>query len=219
MKRGLPKEPSIKGMLFTAMSGVMLGSLLACVILLKETPTRGSTSDSSEAGLGAYAAEYSAGRAASEESATMRSRMSRLNRRTPGPIPFTESELNHYLSQFKSSDTNEDGSPANVTFSPPNIRLEDKAFVLHSKVVVNPKSDRFEIMMQAFCHLENGANGVEVKIDRLVLNSFVLPGFGGLVGDMFLSKLSAISWPAEAVDSWKAIREIELLQDKLVLVL
>lgn len=215
MRRGLPKEPTIKGMLFTAMSGTMLGLLLGAVILLKEKPTNLGTVDR----LGIYRAQYSAGSVATAESATTRSRLSRLSRKTAGPIPFSESELNQYLSQFKSSNTNADGTPANISFSSPNVRLEENAFVLNSKVVVNPKSDRFEIMVQAFCHFETGSDGIEMKIDRIVLNSFVVPEFGGFVGDMFLSKLSAISWPADVVDSWKAIREIELLEDNLVLVL
>lgn len=221
MKRGLPKEASIKGMLFTAFSGTLVGLLLACVILLTEMPknSQGTASLSSVARLGIYQAEYSVGSVASEESATTRSRMSRLSRKMPGSIPFTESELNYYLRQYRSGDTNEDGTPANVSFSSPNVRLEEKAFVISSKIVVNPKSDRFEILAQVFCHLENGANGIELKIDRLVLNSLVVPQLGGIVGDMLLSKLAAIPLPADLVDSWKAIREIELLEGKLVLVL
>ncbi len=221
MKRGLPKEASIKGMLFTAFSGTLVGLILACVILLKETPkkSQGTPSVSSVPRLGIYQAEYSIGSVDAAESATSRSRMSRLSRKTPGPIPFSESELNYYLSQYRSADTNEDGTPANVSFSSPNVRLEEKSFVVSSKIVVNPKSDRFEILAQVFCHLENGENGIELKIDRLVLNSLVVPQLGGIVGDMILSKLAAIPLPADLVDSWKAIREIELLEDKLVLVL
>ena len=219
MKGGLPKEPTIKGMLFTALSGTVLGLLFGAVILLKETPTKSRSAGAGVENLGIYTAEYSVGSVASAESATMRSRLSRLSRKTPGPIPFSESELNQYLSQFQSTDTNADGTPVDISFSLPNIRLEEKAFVLNSKVVVNPKSDRFEIMVQAFCHFETGPDGIEMKMDRIILNSFVVPEFGGFVGDMFLSKLSAISWPADVVDSWNAIREIELLEKSLVLVL
>lgn len=218
MRRVLPKEPTIKGILFTAMSGAVLGLLLGTVILLKETPTK-SRSVGEGQRLGVYTAEYSVGSVASAESATTRSRLSRLSRKSPGPIPFTEAELNQYLSQFKSAEVNADGTPADFSFSAPNICVEENAFVMNSKVVVNPKSDRFEIMVQAFCHFESGSDGIEMKIDRIVLNSFVVPKLGSFVGDMFLSKLSAIPWPADAVDSWNAIREVELLEDKLVLVL
>ena len=219
MKRGLTKEPSIKGMLFTAMSGVTLGLALGCVLLIQEKPMKASSSNSVSHVQGFYRADYSVGSVASEETPTTRSRMSRLNRKTPGPISFTESELNHYLSEFKSSETNEDGSPADISFSAPNVCLEEKAIVLNTKVVVNPKSDRFEVMVQAFCHFEQGADGPEMKLDRLVLNSFVVPEIGSFVGDMFMAKLSAMPWRAEMVDCWKAIREIELLEDTIVLVL
>lgn len=219
MKRGLPKEPTIKGMLFTAMSGAVLGLLLGSVILLKETPTKSRNVGDGYQRVGVYQGQYSVGAVATAESATTRSRLSRLNRRSPGPIPFTEAELNQYLGQFKSAETNADGSPADFSFSAPNICLEENAFVMNSKVVVNPKSDRFEIMVQAYCHFESGSDGIEMKIDRIILNSFVVPALGGFVGDIFLSKLSAIPWPADVVDSWNAIREVELLEDKLVLVL
>jgi len=219
MRRVLPKEPTIQGMLFTAMSGAALGLLLGAVILLKETPTKSRSVGEGIQRLGIYTAEYSLGSVASAESATTRSRLSRLSRKSPGPIPFTEAELNQYLGQFKSAEVNADGTPADFSFSAPNICVKENAFVMNSKVVVNPKSDRFEIMVQAFCHFESGSDGIEMKIDRIVLNSFVVPELGSFVGDMFLSKLSAIHWPADVVDSWNAIREVELLEDKLVLVL
>ena len=41
MKRRLPKEPSIVGMILTAVSGVSLGILLGSFILLREVPLSG----------------------------------------------------------------------------------------------------------------------------------------------------------------------------------
>ena len=125
MKRRLPKEPSTVGMILTAISGVSLGILLGSFILLREAPLRGN--EPAESGkIGDYAAYYSPGSAAAAESATVKSRISRLGRQIPGSIPFTEMEINHYLSQFKSADTNEDGTPSNISFSSPERTNRDR---------------------------------------------------------------------------------------------
>jgi len=218
MKRKLPKEPSKTGMILTAVSGVSLGVLIGSFLLLRQAPMRGNQSSTADR-IGDYAAHYSPGAIASAESATFKSRISRLGRQIPGSIPFTEMEINHYLSQFKSSDTTEDGEPANVTITSPNVRIESDHFVLSTKMVFNPKKDRFEVLVQASGHFENVEDGVRMKIDRLLLNSLPVPQIGGLVNGLFQSNASIFPLPTEVKSSLGAIREIELLEDQVVLVL
>lgn len=218
MKRGLPKEPSISGMLLTAISGVTLGVLLGGFILLREAPLRG-VNPSGPGKIGDYAAYYSPGSVASAESATVKSRISRLGRQIPGSIPFTEMEINHYLGQYKSADTTEDGAPANIAFSSPNVRIETDQFILSSKIIVNPKKDRFEVLLQAYGHFENRENGVNMKIDKILLNSLRVPKFGGLVENLFESNKAMFPLPTEVKNSLGAIREVELLPDQIVLAL
>jgi hypothetical protein len=218
MKRGLPKEPSTGGMILTAISGITLGILLGSFILLREAPLRGNKP--AESGkIGDYAAYYSPGSVAAAESATVKSRISRLGRQIPGSIPFTEMEINHYLSQFKSADTSEDGTPSNMSFTSPNVRIETDRFVLSGKIIVNPQKDRFEVLMQAFGRIENGDNGVKVKVDKILLNSLRMPKFGGLVEKLFDSNKAMFPFPTEVKSSLGAIREVELLEDQIVLAL
>jgi hypothetical protein len=218
MKRGLPKEPSTGGMILTAISGITLGILLGSFILLREAPLRGNKP--AESGkIGDYVAYYSPGSVAAAESATVKSRISRLGRQIPGSIPFTEMEINHYLSQFKSADTSEDGTPSNMSFTSPNVRIETDRFVLSGKIIVNPQKDRFEVLMQAFGRIENGDNGVKVKVDKILLNSLRIPKFGGLVEKLFDSNKAMFPLPTEVKSSLGAIREVELLEDQIVLAL
>lgn len=218
MKRGLPKEPSTGGMILTAISGITLGILLGSFILLREAPSRGNKP--AESGkIGDYVAYYSPGSVAAAESATVKSRISRLGRQIPGSIPFTEMEINHYLSQFKSADTSEDGTPSNMSFTSPNVRIETDRFVLSGKIIVNPQKDRFEVLMQAFGRIENGDNGVKVKVDKILLNSLRIPKFGGLVEKLFDSNKAMFPLPTEVKSSLGAIREVELLEDQIVLAL
>lgn len=205
-------------MILTAISGVSLGILLGSFILLKETPLRGK--GPSVAGkMGQYTAYFDPGSIASAESATVRSRISRLARQVPGAIPFTEMEINHYLNQFQSAETNEDGTPADVAFSAPNVRLENDAFVMSAKLVFSPQKDPFEILVQAKGHFENQEDGVRMKIDQLLMNSLVVPKLGGLVEGLFRKNVSAIPLPTELDGSLGAIKEVELLENQIVLAL
>ena len=221
MKRKLPKEPSAAGMIFTAISGITLGILLGGFILIKEPPrtVRSQPAESENGQLGKYAIYYTPGAAASSESATVRSRISRLARQVPGSIPFTEMEINHYFSQYKSSETDEEGNPADVTFASPNVRIENDQFVLSSKIVLNPSKDRFEIVAQAIGSFENSPNGVDLKVDKLYLNSLSLPKFGGFIDKLFQGSISSIPLPTEVSGSLGAIKEVELLEDQIVLAL
>jgi|GEM_PF-780030 hypothetical protein len=221
MKRKLPKEPSALGMIFTAISGISLGILLGAFILIKEPPrtVRNQSSESENEQLGKYATYYIPGAAASSESATIRSRISRLARQVPGAIPFTEMEINHYFSQRKSAETDAEGNPADISFASPNVRIENDQFVLSSKIVLNPTKDRFEIIAQAIGHFENGSNGVNLKVEKLYLNSLVLPKFGGFIEELFQGSISAIPLPTEVSGSLGAIKEVELLEDQIVLAL
>ena len=221
MKRKLPKEPSAVGMIFTAISGISLGILLGGFILIKEPPisVRNQPGGNGDDQLGRYATNYIPGAVASSESATVRSRISRLARQVPGSIPFTEMEINHYFSQYKSAETDEEGNPADISFAAPNVRIENDQFVLSSKIVLNPSKDRFEIVAQAIGRFENSPSGVDLKIEKLYLNSLALPKFGGLIDNLFQGSLSAIPLPTEVSGSLGAIKEVELLEDQIVLVL
>ena len=218
MRRKLPKEPSTGGMIFTAVSGISLGILLAGFVLLREPPQKvKSIPATSDGKLGDYSAYYVTGSVASAESATVRSRISRLGRQVPGSIPFTEMEINHYMSQFKSADTDEEGNPADVAFSAPNALLEEDQFVLSAKFVLSPQKDRFEIVAQAAGRIVNRDDGPRVVVDRILLNSLPLPKFGGIVQSVFMANASAIPFPTEVRSSLGAIKEVELLEDQIVL--
>ena len=149
----------------------------------------------------------------------VKSRTSRLRRQVPGSIPFTEMEINHYLSQFKIADTNEDGNPSNISFSSSNVRIETEHFVLSGKIIVNPQKDRLEVLMQAFGRFENGDSGVKMKIDKILLNPLRIPKFGGLVDDLFESNKAVFPLPIEVECSLGAIREVVLQEDQIVLAL
>ena len=208
MKRKLPKEPSTVGMIFTAISGFSLGILLG-----------GQLGGNEDGQLGDYAMYYNPGAVASIESATVRSRISRLSRQVPGSIPFTEMEINHYFSQYKSAEMNEEGNPADISFASPNVRIENDQFVLSSKIVLNPSKDRFEIVAQAIGHFENSPNGVDLKVEKLCLNSLALPEFGGFIDNLFQGSISSIPLPTEVSGALGAIKEVELLEDQIVLAL
>ncbi len=128
-------------------------------------------------------------------------------------------EINHYLSQFQSAETNEDGSPADISFSSPNVRIETDSFILSTKLLISPTKDRFEILVQATGHFENEEDGVEMKIDKIVLNSLVVPKLGGVVDSLFFANAAMIPLPTEVKSALGAIREVELLQDQIVLAL
>lgn len=215
MRRRLPKEPSVKGMLFTATSGIVLGVLLGGVILLRELPVKATDANR----LGVYTAQYATGKTAGAESPTMKLRMSALGRRAPGPIKFSEAEVNYFLSQFKSAAKDAEGEPAKLSIGSPNVILKDGDFVLSSKVIVNPTSDRFEMLVQAHCHFEKASEGHELKVDRLLMNSLEVPQVGGYVQEAFTQQLASISWPAELAEAWNAAREVQVLEDALIIVL
>ncbi len=221
MKRKLPKEPSTVGMIFTAISGISLGILLGGFILIKEPPrtVRGQPGVNEDGQLGDYATYFNPGAVASSESATVRSRISRLALQVPGTIPFTEMEINHYFSQYKSSETDEEGNPADISFASPNVRIENDQFVLSSKIVLNSSKDRFEIVAQAIARFENSPNGVNLKVEKLYLNSLALPKFGGFIDNLFQGSISSIPLPTEVSGALGAIKEVELLEDQIVLAL
>ncbi|HAT59966.1 MAG TPA: hypothetical protein DCS60_04255 [Opitutae bacterium] len=82
------------------------------------------------------------------ESATVESRTSRLVRKIPASIPNTEMKINHYLSQYNSADTNEDGTPSNISFSYPRVRIETDRTAFSCKNIVKPPKDRFEVFLE-----------------------------------------------------------------------
>ena len=90
---------------------------------------------------------------------------------------------------------------------------------MSGKIIVNPQKDRFELLMQAFGRFENGESGVKMKIDKILLNSLRIPKFGGLVDNLFESNNAMFPLPTEVKSSLGAIREIELLEDQIVLAL
>ena len=135
-------------MIFTAISGISLGILLGGFILIKEPPrtVRGQLGGNEDGQLGDYAMYYNPGAVASSESATVRSRISRLSRQVPGFIPFTEMEINHYFSQYKSAEMNEEEIRRHF-FRFAKCRIENDQFVLSSKIVLNPSKDRSRLLL------------------------------------------------------------------------
>jgi len=91
---------------------------------------------------------YSLGVAMAAELATVKSRTSRLVRKIPASIPYTEMKINHYLSQYNSADTNKDGTPSNISFSYPRVRIKTDRTAFNGKNIVKPQKDRFEVFLE-----------------------------------------------------------------------
>ena len=60
---------------------------------------------------------------------------------------------------------------------------------------------------------------MDLKVEKLCLNSLALPEFGGFIDNLFQGSISSIPLPTEVSGALGAIKEVELLEDQIVLAL
>ncbi len=218
MKKLKPKEPKRSTLILTAISGVMLGALLGVSLLLSR-PVSVVSSVPDEALLskpGNYSTYYRSGRVDSGESPNLRSATGRIQRRSPGPVSFSEGEVNYFfksLSFGEPANTSED-EPAKI--GPFNVRMEGDQIFASLKIVVDPNGSPFEVMVMANVGFENSDEGPQFKVNSLRINSLPVPGMAGIISSMIESKIEETPWPEEVLEMWQNIRAIEVESGKLI---
>jgi len=214
------KEPSLGFMLFTAFSGVFLGTLAAVVILLLnpvESPKVGVAGKESKQ-LGDYSISYAPGYSLGTESRDFKSSMTRFKRKLPGSLVFEEGEINYFLSQFKAAPAEgEEEQKSNVLMGSPNLKFGEEKMVLSSVVVINPDTSPFKLTLQTDIQFEATETGPKMIVGSSYLNCLPVPGF---LSNMLIGKiLGQASFPAELADSWKAVKDIRVEEKKFVVTL
>ena len=214
------KEPTLGFMLFTAFSGVFLGTLAAVAMLLSKPVDSASGAAPSEDDhkIGDFSVGYQPGIALSSESAAFKSRMTRFRRKLPGPLTFNEGEVNYFLRQFESAASEgEETEASNLKLSSPNLKIADEKLILSSVVVINPDTDPFKLTVQTEIRFDVTESGPRLRMGSAHLNSLPIPGF---VSSMLIGKLMGkASFPAELLDAWKAVKEITLEDGKFLITL
>src|SRR5688572_23407618 len=139
------KEPGLAQLILTAGSGVTLGALAACAYLLATPAVRLSQEPEADApdSPGKLAAYYLPGDSALIDSPTFSSRLSRVDRRTAGPVTFSEEELNRYISQQRSAmekapAEGEEPAKGAAKLESINVRLDGDRMIWNIKTIFNP---------------------------------------------------------------------------------
>lgn len=222
MKKLRPKEPGLGSLIFTASSGILLGALLGLSVLLTK-PVKVVAKQPDESVLaepGDYTAYFMLGTGSGLETPEMRNAVARIARRTPGPVAFSESELNYYLAQAskreKTQEKADEAPEANTKIEQLNVRIEGDQMYASMKVILNPKGDRFEMLLQANIDFQNTEEGPELVVQSLRLNSMPVPDVGGVFGSMIESRIAEAEWPEEHVEIWENIRNIEIESGSLI---
>ena len=214
------KEPSLGFMLFTAFSGVFLGTLAAIAMLLSKPvdSAAGAATSGEDRKIGDFSVGYQPGFALSSETAAFKSRMTRFRRKLPGPLTFNEGEVNYFLRQFESAPPEgEEVEASNLKMSSPNLKIADEKLILSSVVVINPDTDPFKLTVQTEIRFDVTESGPRMRMGSAHLNSLPIPGF---VSGMLIGKLmEKASFPAELLDAWKAIKEMKLEDGKFLITL
>jgi len=200
-------------MLFTAFSGVFLGTLAAIAMLLSKPATAAKAGGAGIRKIGDYSVSYQKGFALDSETPGFKSRMVRYRRKLPGSLVFNEGEVNYYfLKQFQTKP--EEGEEANVEMGAPNLRFAHEKMILSSVIVMNPNSDPFELTFQTEINFEATETGPKLKVGEGSLNSLPLPS---AITNMLIGKiLGAATLPTELSEPWKAVKEIKLEESKFV---
>lgn len=222
MKKLTSKEPKRSSLILTATSGVVLGLLLGVWILLSR-PVKVVAQQPEAAVLeepGDYTAFFTPGRVAGGESQNLRNGLIRIERRTPGPISFSEDEVNYFFGQFKRAEPAEsegEAAPEEATrMEQFNLRIEGDRMQASVKIVVDPKGDRFEMLVWADIGFENTDAGPELVVKSVRVNSLPIPAPGGLLTSLIESKLAEVEWPDSYLEMWQNIRSIQLESGKLI---
>jgi hypothetical protein len=218
MKKLKPKEPKRSTLIFTALSGIMLGVLLGMSLLLSRSVSVVS-SVPDEALLskpGNYNTYYRAGRVDGSESANLRSGTRRIERRATGPVSFSEGEVNYFFRSLSLGEPVENVGESAVKIGPFNVRIEGDQIYASLKIVMDPNGNPFEMMVLANVGFENTDAGPEFKVKSLRLNSLPVPGMAGLVTSMVESRIAQTPWPEEVLEMWENIRAVEAESGKLI---
>lgn len=196
----------------------MLGALLGVSLLLsnKVNVVSSVPDESLLSKPGNYNTYYRAGRVDGGETANLRSGTGRIQRRTTGPVSFSEGEINYF---FKSLDFGEPvvkPADASSKVGPLNVRLEGDQIYASMKFVLDPNGNPFDVMVMANVGFENTDAGPEFKVNSLRFNSLPIPGMAGLISSMIESKIAETPWPEEVLEMWQNIRAIEVESGKLI---
>ncbi|MDQ8202139.1 hypothetical protein [Pelagicoccus sp. SDUM812003] len=219
MKKLKPKEPTLLSVIMTGCSGVSLGVLLGIWLLITEPVNAVSKLPDADAPrkLGDYGTDFKAGRKAAAETTNARSAVSRIQRRTPGPVSFSEEEINYFIGSLEpEKEGADDAEESSTSLENFNVRIDGDVMHASVKVVMNPTGDRFEMLVQARLHFENSEAGPELVIDSMRVNSLPVPAVGGMISSMISSKLASTEWPEDFVEMWQNIKSIELESDKMI---
>ena len=223
------KEAKLLPLLFTAASGICLGLLLGIFYLLSLPPEKLSSAPKpdTERVPGRYTATFVEGRRG-VETPNLRTGVSRIERRTIGPVSFSEDEVNYFFSQFK-GDKDEKSKPTGPSqqgqdeqekpessLEQFNVHLDGDQMVVSFKLIIDPKGDRFEMLVQGNVGFENTDTGPQLRVNSLKVNSLPVPTLGGAVTSMIESKIAQAQLPDDLVKMWKNVRKIELESSKLI---
>lgn len=219
MKKITPKEPKRSTLVMTALSGVMLGVLLAVSLLLSRQSSTVTTlpDESLLSQPGNYTTYYLKGRVDGAESANLRSGTGRIMRRSPGPVSFSEGEVNHFFSAIEFGEVvAEEGSTPPARIGPFNVRLDGDRIIASLKITVDATGEPFELLVLANVVFENSDTGPELLIRNVRINSLPVPGMAGLVSSMIASKISETPWPEELVEMWENIKSVQVESGQLI---
>lgn len=219
MKLLKPKEPKLSTLILTASSGIMLGALLGVSLLLSRQASVVSTLP--EEGVvsepGNYNTYYMVGRVDGSESPNLRSGSGRIKRRSPGPVSFSEGEVNYFFENLDFGEPVEGGDAAqSARVGPFNVRLDGDQIVATLKITVDPKGDPFEVLVLANLAFKKSEEGPEFVVESLRVNSLPIPGMGGLISSMIKSKIAESPWPEDVIEMWQNIKDIEVESNKLI---
>lgn len=221
MKKLKPKEPKASSIIITAFTGIFLGGALGVSLLLSKPVNVVSKMPDADApgSLGDYTTHFVVGRKAAAETTNLRSGIARIQRRTPGPVSFSEDEINYYLGKLKPKEEEnaaDKSAGAGTRLEQFNVRIVGDVMIASVKIIIDPTGDRFEMLAQAEVGFENTDDGPQLLVKSLRVNSLPVPTFGGMVGSMIQSKLTETEWPEEYIEMWENIRNIELESGKLI---
>ncbi len=219
MKYLKPKEPKLLTLILTASSGIMLGASLGIFLLLSH-PASVVSSVPDAAVLskpGNYDTYYLSGRVDSGESANLRSGTGRIKRRSPGPVSFSEGEVNYFFKNiaFETAE-NSSESEEGARIGPFNVRIMGDEIFASMKIVIDPTGSPFEILVLANVGFENSEEGPALVVNSLRINSLPVPGLAGFVTSMIESKIAQTPWPEEVLEMWQNVKSIEVESGKLI---
>lgn len=218
MKPIKQKEPKLITLIFTAFSGISLGLLLGIFLLIKEPPSTVSKIPTPEekATVGNYKAWQVSGKVGAAESPNYRTAISRIQRRTLGPVSLSEEEINYFFAQFKNGEKPAEGANQSSSLDGLNFYLEGDQMIASFRLVIDPKGDRFEMLVQANVDFENSDAGPKLVIKSMKVNSLPLPNVGNMLAGMVASKLQEAELPEDLVKMWENVKKIELESGKLI---